>query len=112
MSINNDDDKIFQVHEQIRMIEDKADEFRLIRKEYEHALNDFSNEVRQISYYNNEILGKRIEAGDTYAMNEFEEWQQLTRKVDRYVEDQIDAIENSNRMIQNYFEDQRINVKS
>jgi len=89
------------------MIEMQEDEFIELKKGYERSLNDFNNEISQILARKNEILTQMVKDGSNQAMNQLDESDYMRRKIDGYVDMQIDTIENLSCMMRNAFEDKR-----
>jgi len=96
MNANKNDDKRYELNEQIKSIEMQQDDLVQARKNYERSLGDFQHNFRQLLYQETKVLEKSINIGSKRAITELEAEQETMSKVDAYV---ISELEESEDMI-------------
>jgi len=107
MSMNDNEDRWDTINAEIRALEEKEEQFIDLKRMYERSINDFHNEMHQISARKHELLQTMVNAGSRQAVQELEASQQLRRNVDVYVDTQMEVIEDVSRAMRNTFEAKR-----
>ena len=91
----------------IKKVESKEDDIVQLRNQFERTLEDFQMKFRHLSRQNNDLLENTANSGSKRAVNELEESQMFTLKVDRYVNTQLKELSNTDKTIRKSLNDER-----
>lgn len=107
MTLDKNKNRRQELDNEIKKVEMKEDEFIQLKNRFERSLEEFQMNFRQLSYRNSELLENGVDVGSQQATNELEESQMLTRKVDEYVNSQLEEVSDASLTIRKSLDDKR-----
>lgn len=107
MNLDKNENLRQELDNEVKKVEMREDDFIQLRNRFERSLEDFKMNFRNLSYQNSDLLENAANAGSKRAINELEESQMLTFKVDKYVNSQLEELSNTSKTIRKSLNDKR-----
>ena len=91
---------------QIEQVQRQEDEFSEARQRYERSLEQFREQFHAVGRDRESSLGERMQSGDSGAQHELEARRDLLMRVDRYVEETSEELEQTRLRVRQSFDDE------
>ncbi|KQR51256.1 hypothetical protein ASF88_18980 [Leifsonia sp. Leaf336] len=91
---------------QIERVEWQEDEFSEARQRYERSVEQFRERFHAVGRDRESSLGERMQAGDSSVQHELEARRDLLVRVDRYVEETSEELEQTRSRVRQSFDDE------
>ncbi|NUU05068.1 hypothetical protein [Leifsonia sp. C5G2] len=95
-----------ELNGQIQRVERQEDEFSEARQRYEGSLEQFREQFHAVGRDRESSLRERIEAGDRGVQHELEVRNDLLLRIDRYVEETSEELEQTRSRVRQSFDDE------
>lgn len=105
MSVDKSATQRAELDRRIERVEQQEEEFSQVRDHYERSLEQFREQFHAVGRDREWALQERVGAGDTGAQQELEARQELLSKLDRYVHETAEEVEDLRRQIRQSFDD-------
>ena len=95
-----------ELHEKILQVEQKEDEFMLLKRQYENSLGNFATDFQYLTTQMETLLYEHPQNATTLS-RDLADTQSLNQQVKNYVDVQMDELEKVSRQTRNAMEEER-----
>lgn len=106
MSVDKSTTQRVALDRQIEQAERQEEEFSETLQRYERSLEQFREQFHAVGRHRELSLGERLHTGDSGVQHELEARRDLLLKVDRYVEETSEEVEQTRSRVRQSFDDE------